>query len=201
MSTESASPVVPLKIVVLFGSMRRDRVGIRAVRFAERELRRLGHDVAVVDARDVDLPVLDRMYKEYSPGDAPAVLERLATLYRAADGFLVVTGEYNHGLQPGLKNLLDHFLEEYFFRPSAIVSYSSGGFGGVRAAVHLQAVLCELGMPSISSTFPISRIGDTLDEDGSARDERLPRRFGRFAGEFLWYAEALREARRRGTPG
>ena len=53
--------------------------------------------------------------------------------------FAIVSGEYNHGIPPGLKNLLDHFLEEYFFRPSAIVCYSAGQFGGVRAAMQLRA--------------------------------------------------------------
>ena len=44
-------------------------------------------------------------------------------MYRAADAF-VVSGEYNHSIPPALSNLLDHFLEEYFWRPSAIVCYS-----------------------------------------------------------------------------
>ena len=189
-----------LQLVMLFGSMRRDRQGIRVVRFAERELRARGHDVTLVDALELNLPLLDRMYKEYPKGEAPAVLERLATLYRAADAFVVVTGEYNHGLQPGLKNLLDHYLEEYFFRPSAIVSYSDGSFGGVRAAVHLQAVLCELGMPSISSTFPVPRVAQAFEEDGTPRDGKTSSRFARFAGELEWYAHALHAARERGTP-
>src|SRR3546814_18651840 len=73
----------------------------------------------------------------------------LATLYRRADGFLIVSAEYNHGIPPALKNLLDHFLEEYFWRPSAIACYSAGQFGGVRAAMQLRSTLAELGMPSI----------------------------------------------------
>jgi NAD(P)H-dependent FMN reductase len=55
-----------------------------------------------------------------------------------------------------MKNTLDYFLEEYFFKPSAIVSYSTGGFGGVNAAQHLRLIFAELGAPSISSSFAIS---------------------------------------------
>ena len=66
------------------------------------------------------------MYKEYEKGQAPEVLERLATRIRAADAFIIVSGEYNHSIPPALSNLLDHFLEEYFWRPSAIVCYSAG---------------------------------------------------------------------------
>jgi NAD(P)H-dependent FMN reductase len=189
-----------LRIVVIFGSMRSDRLGIRAARFVVRRLEERGHQITLVDALQEQLPLLDRMYKEYPKGEAPPALERLASLYRSADAFVIVTGEYIHGLQPGLSNLLDHFLEEYFFRPSAIVSYSKGQFAGVRATVHLQAVLCELGMPSISSLFPIPRIGEAFAEDGTPKDPKIEQRFGRFAAEFEWYAGAMREARRAGVP-
>ena len=189
-----------LKCVVLLGSVRSDRQGIKAARYIERALGARGHDVTLVDPMVVQLPLLDRMYKEYPKGTAPAVLEELATLYRAADAFIVVSGEYNHSIPPALSNLLDHFLEEYFFRPSAIVCYSSGAFGGVRAASQLQVMLCELGMPSISSVFPIPRIQDALAEDGTAKDPKVERRFERFAAELEWYAEALHEARKKGVP-
>ena len=120
---------------------------------------------------ELQLPLLDRMYKEYAPGDAPDVLEQIAALYRRADGFIVVSGEYNHGIPPALKNLLDHFLEEYFWRPSGIVCYSAGVFGGVRAAMQLRAMLCELGTPSIPSLLPIPRIQDAFDDDGRPLDQ------------------------------
>ena len=84
------------------------------------------------------------MYKEYEKGQAPEILERLATRIRAADAFIIVSGEYNHSIPPALSNLLDHFLEEYFWRPSAIVCYSAGAFGGVRAA--MQSARCSANL-------------------------------------------------------
>ena len=133
-------------------------------------------------------------------GDAPEPLERLAELYRNADGFLIVSGEYNHGIPPALKNLLDHFLEEYFWRPSGIVCYSAGGFGGVRAAMQLRMTLAELGMSSVPSLLPIPRIAEAIDEDGVAQQPFVGRSANRFLDEFLWYAAALAEARMGGTP-
>jgi NAD(P)H-dependent FMN reductase len=191
---------MPLRFAVLFGSVRSDRQGIRAARFVVEQLRQRGHEPTLVDALECRLPLLDRMYKEYPKGEAPAVLERLAALYRAVDGFVIVAGEYNHGIQPGLKNLLDHFLEEYFWRPSAIVCYSAGAYGGVRAAMQLRMTLAELGMPSIPSLFPIGKIGQALAEDGTAQDPGLERRVGRFVDELEWYANALKAARAGGTP-
>src|SRR5581483_11859809 len=126
------------------------------------------------------------------------MLEELASLYRAGDAFVVISGEYNHSIPPALSNLLDYFLEEYFWRPSAIVCYSSGAFGGVRAAMQLRAMLGELGMPSIPSLFPIPKIQTALDADGRSGDQRLEQRFDRFASELEWYAEALALRRRQG---
>jgi len=190
-----------MKFVVMAGSVRSDRQGIKAARFVERALRARGHEVNLVDPCALKLPLLDRMYKEYDKGTAPEVLEHLAMLYRAADGFVVVSGEYNHSVPPALSNLLDHFLEEYYFRPSAIVCYSTGQFGGVRAAMQLRAMLCELGMPSIPSLLPIPRVAEAVSASGEAQAAHLTARFDRFADEFEWYAGALASARRQhGVP-
>ena len=189
-----------LAIAVLMGSVRRDRMGSRAARLVIRELERRGHRVQLVDPLELQLPLLDRMYKEHPKGEAPEPLERLAALYREADGFLIVSGEYNHGIPPALKNLLDHFLEEYFWRPSGIVCYSAGGFGGVRAAMQLRMTLAELGMSSVPSLLPIPRIAEAIDEDGVAQQPIVDKSANRFLDEFLWYAGALAEARLGGTP-
>jgi NAD(P)H-dependent FMN reductase len=190
-----------LNLTLIFGSVRSERRGIRAVRYLERAFSDRGHAVSTIDPVEYRLPLLDRMYKEYPAGGAPELLEKLAAIYRAADAFVIVTGEYNHSIPPPLMNLLDHFLEEYFWRPSAIVCYSAGAFGGVRAAVHLRGPLCELGMPSIPSMLPIPRIQVAFGEDGTPSDpEGMGRRFNRFASELEWYAKALRTARKDGTP-
>jgi NAD(P)H-dependent FMN reductase len=189
-----------LRVPILYGSVREARQGIRAVRFVEAMLTRRGHVPAVVDAAEQRLPLLDRMYKEYPRGTAPAPLEALAELYRGADAFVIVSGEYNHGIPPALKNLLDHFLEEYFFRPSAIVCYSAGALGGVRAAMQLRMTLAELGMSSIPSILPVPHVQDAFDGSGVPNDRAWERRGERFFRELEWYAGALKAACAQGTP-
>lgn len=189
-----------LSIPVIYGSVRSERQGIRAARLLVARLAARGHNPTLVDPMERTLPLLDRMYKEHPKGQAPAVLEELATLYRGADGFLIVSGEYNHGIPPALKNLLDHFLEEYFWRPSAIACYSAGQFGGVRAAMQLRMSLAEMGMPSIPSLLPFPRIGQAVSEDGTLLVEGMERGLERFLAEFEWYARALKAARAAGTP-
>jgi len=189
-----------LHIAILYGSVREARAGIRVVRFLSSALRRRGHTTDIVDAAEQRLPLLDRMYKEYARGTAPAVLEELAQLYRKVDAFAIVSGEYNHGIPPALKNLLDHFLEEYFFRPSAIICYSAGQFGGVRAAMQLRMTLAELGMPSIPSLLPVPRVEEAFTVAGDPTDPAFEQRCERFFRELEWYAHALRGAHAEGLP-
>ena len=150
------------RILVFYGSYRSDRMGIRLAQFIVEGLRGRGDDVELIDAKAVGLPMLDRMYKEHPKGQAPAVLEELAGKIRGADGFVFITGEYNWGMQPGLKNLTDHFLEEWFWRPAAIASYSAGRLSGARAATAWHGTLSEMGMVVISSTIGVGPIAQTL---------------------------------------
>src|SRR5262249_29039108 len=174
------------RVLVLYGSYRSDRMGIRLANFVVEGLRARHEDVELIDAKAVGLPMLDRMYKEYKPGRAPAVLEELAGKIRAADGFVFITGEYNWGMQPGLKNLTDHFLEEWFWRPAAIESYSAGRFSGARAALAWHGTLSEMGMVVISSSIAVGPIAQTLSADGKAIGEggkALEMAFARFADD------------------
>ena len=185
----------PLKVVVFYGSVRSDRQGIKAARFFVRKCHDRGHEVSLIDPLEYQLPLLDKMYKEYEPGHAPESLQRMAELIIPADAYIVVSGEYNHTVPPALANLMDHFLEEYFWKPSAIVCYSAGTFGGVRASVALRSMLAEMGMSSIPSVFPIPAVQNAFNVDGAPRDEKFHSRAKKFLDEMEWYAYALRSAR------
>jgi len=141
------------------------------------------------------LPFLDLMYKEYEAGKAPEAMHKVGEILEAADGFVVVSAEYNHSVPAALKNLLDHFQSEYLYKPSAIVTYSAGPFGGVRALINLRAILAELGTPSIPSAFPVSQVGKAFDEDGNATEPAYDDRVIKFLDEYEWYANALKRAR------
>jgi NAD(P)H-dependent FMN reductase len=191
------------RILVFYGSYRSDRMGIRLAHFVVEGFRARGDDVALIDAKAVGLPMLDRMYKEYPKGGAPEVLETLAGEIRNADGFVFITGEYNWGVQPGLKNLTDHFLEEWFWRPAAIASYSAGRFAGARAATAWHGTLSEMGMVVVSSTISAGPIAQSLSVDSKPIGEggkALERAFPRFADDLAWWVEAAKAQRAKKQP-
>jgi NAD(P)H-dependent FMN reductase len=191
------------RVLVFYGSYRSNRMGIRLANYVVAGLQARGGDVELIDAKAVGLPMLDRMYKEYPRGEVPEALEQLAAKIRAADAFVFVTGEYNWGMQPGLKNLTDHFLEEWFWRPAAIASYSAGRFAGARSAVMWHGTLSEMGMVVISSALAVGQIGEAVTADGTstgAAGEALDRAFPRFADDLFWWSEAAKAQRERKAP-
>ncbi len=184
-----------LNIVVFYGSVRSARQGIKAARFIVNKCRERGHDVSLIDPIEYPLPLLDKMYKEYKRGEAPETLQKMADLVISADAYIVVSGEYNHSVPPALANLMDYFLDEYFYKPSAIVCYSAGSFGGVRASIALRSILAEMGASSIPSVFPIPKVQDAFDDSGRAKVAFYDQRVGKFVEELEWYATALKDAR------
>jgi NAD(P)H-dependent FMN reductase len=191
------------QILVFYGSYRRDRAGIRLAKYIVAGLLSRSDSAELIDAKAVGLPILDRMYKEYAPGTAPPAMEELAAKIKAADAFVFVTGEYNWGMQPGLKNLTDHFLEEWFWRPAAIASYSAGRLSGARASLIWHGTLSEMGMIVVSSTLAVGPISDALDAEGmpiGTGGVALQKLFPRFADDLAWWTEAAKAQRLRKAP-
>ena len=191
------------RILVLYGSYRSDRMGIRLADFIVAGLKARGADAELLDAKAIGLPMLDRMFKEYPKGSAPEALETLAAKICAADGFVFVTGEYNWGVQPGLKNLTDHFLEEWFWRPAAVASYSAGRIAGARSSFVWHGTLSEMGMVVISSSLTVGPIAQALSTAGRPIGEAgqlLERAFVRFADDLAWWIEAAKAQRARKAP-
>lgn len=193
-------------VAVLLGSVRSERMGDRAAKWAMAQLEARGHEAVLVDAAKLKLPLLDKMWKEIKK-DPPAkykklheTLAELAKLYARVDGFCVVSAEYNHSIPPALTNLIDYFLEEYFFRPSAIVCYSATPFGGVRAAMQLRTLLAEVGMSSIPSVQSVPSIESALSVEGIALTQELAEKSGAFFDEFDWYMRAMKAERVKGIP-
>jgi NAD(P)H-dependent FMN reductase len=194
---------MPHRILVFYGSYRTQRVGIRMANYVVASLSQRGNDVELIDAREVGLPILDHMYKEHPPGTAPAAMEALASKIKSADAFVFVAGEYNWGVQPGLKNLTDHFLEEWFWRPAAIVSYSAQRTGAARSNYSWHATLSEMGMVVISSTITIGPVAEALDSNGKPTGPSgayLEKAFPRFADDLAWWTDAAMAQRAKAKP-
>jgi NAD(P)H-dependent FMN reductase len=131
------------RIAIVTGSVRPGRHSLNVANWVKIEAdKRDDAEYEVVDIADHDLPVWDeaapprlRRYEKQATKEWAATIERF-------DGFVFVTGEYNHSITGALKNALDHLNTEFHNKAAGFVSY--GSMGGARAVEHLRGVLSEL---------------------------------------------------------
>ena len=82
-----------------------------------------GIDAALIDPVEIDLPHPFKPHFAFAKGKAPEAMERLANEIESADGYVMVSPEYNHMMSPVLSDLLNHFGSSLFsYKPSAIVT-------------------------------------------------------------------------------
>lgn len=188
-----------MKVALVLGTVRTERLGIRAAIFLQKKLQQRGHEVSFIDPVEANLPFLDKRYSDYAAGTAPQNIEKIAAIFRDADAFVLVSAEYNHTIPPALSNIIDHFFAEFAYKPSAIACYSNGSFGGARVALHLENMLSSLFAPCVAQ-LSIPQIDKAFDAQGNALDAAYDKRADRFIGELEWYSNALALARKNGLP-
>lgn len=202
-----------MKLLVFLGTVR-DSTPPRPARLGERvskacieclKSRYAEHDVELVDALDYPLDSVFKPHFAYPKGRAPAALNALAEKIQASDGFIMISPEYNHSMSPALANLLNHFGSSLFaYKPSAIVTYSAGQWGGMRAAVGMRTFLSELGCLSVSAMIHVPKAQEVFAEDGTVQEGEDESAwfdyFSRTFNQLVWWAEATRQQRAQVDP-
>ncbi len=155
------------KILILTGSNRPGRFNIQPAQWIAKEAQKHADiEVELVDLQEVALPFLDEpqspMQRQYEHAHTKEWSARIAE----ADGFILVTPEYNHSFSPILKNALDYLYHEWNHKPVSFVSYGSLA-GGSRAVEHLRGVAGELKMYDLREQIMFPNYWDHLDVNGS----------------------------------
>jgi len=168
----------------------------RVAAYVVSKLEEKKHHVTVLDPAVLKLPMLEKPHHHYRPGETPPEnLVKLNAVIAAADGFILVSAEYNHTIPPALTNTMNHFGQGvYAGKPSGLVTYSMGPWGGQHAAIALRAFTAELGCLSTSNIFGIPSVMKTVSEDGRA-DPTVDNNWARFITGFEWHAQAMRAHR------
>jgi NAD(P)H-dependent FMN reductase len=201
-----------IEILVFLGSVRIStpprpaRLGERLARFCTEELVSRGHRVNLVDPMEIRLDPVFKPHFSYQKGKAPEGLESLAQSIVAADAFVMISPEYNHSMSPALAHFLNHFGSSLFsFKPSAIVTYSAGQWGGARAAVAMRTFLSELGCLPVSAMIQVPKADDVFTEEGNLgedADEDGWRKYcGRAWAQLEWWGEAAKKQHALIDPG
>lgn len=208
-----------VKLLVFLGSVRNStpprpaRLGERVALACVHWLQQTGHgslpgqtlEVELIDPLDYPLEPVFKPHFAWTPGRAPQPLQTLADKIASADGYVMVSPEYNHSMSPALANLLNHFGSSLFsYKPSAIVTYSAGQWGGARAAVNMRTFLAELGCLPVSAMVHVANAREVFTDDGQLQPQQnltdWQTYLGRTLGQLVWWAQAAQAQRRQQNP-
>jgi NAD(P)H-dependent FMN reductase len=169
------------RIAVIVGSTREGRQGEAVAGwFAEVAEQRDDVCVELVDLADYDFPA------RY-PEAATEEMNRFTAAVDRADGFVVVTPEYNRGIPASLKQAIDFAYDEWHAKPVGIVSYGCRS-RGFHAATALRVVFTELHVHTVRDEVAMDLMED---EPGPAQEPAATR----MLDQVVWWSEALRAAR------
>lgn len=179
---------------VFLGSIRPGRIGEKVSEWITAELKKRGHKVHIIDpAKYKELQTL-QIPNHYNPKPSEE-MKQIHEWLTEADGFILLTPEYNHSFSGTIKNALDNFMPEYEKKPFGIASYSISPFGGVRANEALRIVVSELKGVSTPIPLMISSVQDVFDEKGNLKDTQYNDRLKGFLENYEWYLKALKKGR------
>jgi len=187
------------KIAIVLGTTREGRLGERIGIWAL-ELANARRDATyeLVDLRDHPLPFFDSAQSPaFAPLETPAA-KRWSERMAAFDGYVFVTGEYNHSISGVLKNAIDHLYPELQRKPATFIGY--GGAGGVRAVEHLRLILAELQVATLRFAVHVGRselIGIMRDQKSLSDFPDTVTALTAALDELGWWTRTLQDGRAR----
>ncbi|XP_052762764.1 uncharacterized protein LOC128205278 isoform X1 [Mya arenaria] len=187
-----------LKLVIFLGTTREGRLGERVAKFVRNSLEKKGkYEITMMDPAEMEFSMLKKplhFYKDRS--QAPKWLSEANEKILTADALLLISCEYNHCIPPALSNMVDHFPGSSFaWKPSGLITYSPGIYGGMRAAMQLRALTGELGCISVSNIFGIPEVHKAIDENGTALNSHMDSGLEKLMKQLDWTATAFKNMR------
>ncbi|HEX8932297.1 MAG TPA: NAD(P)H-dependent oxidoreductase [Patescibacteria group bacterium] len=190
-----------MKILVIIGTTRKNRFSEKPARWIFEEAKKINDfEVELVDLRDYPLPFYEEALSPRAINDKyeNEIVKKWAQKIGEADGYIIVSGEYNHSYPAVLKNALDYIYFEWNKKPVAFVSY--GVMAGARAVELLRLVALELQMVPIHPVIhiPFSIMLEAREqniEQESKLFESLNTQKETLLKELIWWVKTLKVAR------
>jgi NAD(P)H-dependent FMN reductase len=143
------------QLLVVIASTRPGRAGLPiGTWFAEHAEAHGAFTVQVADLKELALPLMDEPEHPRLGRYAHQHTRDWSAMVAAADAFVFVTPEYNHGFTAPLKNAIDYLHAEWAYKAASFVSYG-GVAAGTRALQMLKPVVTVLRMTTTQETVNI----------------------------------------------
>jgi len=190
-----------VSILAFAGSAREQSFNKKLVAIAAGGAVSAGADVTAIDLRDYSMPIMDQDLEERE--GLPEHARKIKQLMKASDGFLIAAPEYNSGITPLLKNVIDWAsraetddeppLAAYRNKVAAIMSASPGGFGGLRGLVQVRSILGNIGVTVLPEQVAVAQAHEAFTSDGSLKDGRKHQQVAALGSRLVRVAGLLRD--------
>lgn len=146
---------------------------------------------------EVETEVIDpqNFYFPHDGNDPEGKDHRYTEVTARADGFFIVSPEYNHSFPGSLKRMLDSELENYIHKPVAIAGVSKTPWGGIRMIEALLSPLREMGMVATFDDMQFPKIQELFNEKGQLQNEAYREYIKTAWTELIWMAKTLKHGR------
>ncbi|MEK7066373.1 MAG: NAD(P)H-dependent oxidoreductase [Patescibacteria group bacterium] len=188
-----------LNIKIIIASVREGRFGDKPTKWIADIAKDIDDfSVELLDLKDYPLPIFS---EAVSPADvqgayANPLVNPWAEKIASADGFVIVTPEYNHGYPSSLKNNMDYLYKEWNKKPIAFVGY--GTTGGAFSVGQIRQVAIELQMAPVRTAVHIASPWSLIEKDGALKSgafDKYANNARKMLEQLEWWAKALKDAR------
>lgn len=187
-----------LNIPIVLGSVRDGRKSEAPARYILEKVKALGHASQLVDFKEISLPFYNETklpIEFFKFGYPNENAQKWSDIARAADAFVVVSPEYNHGYPAVLKNALDWGYSEFGRKPFGLVGVSNGAVSGARMIENLRPIIQNFNAMSIRETVMIGPIEKYFGDDGKLLNPELDKKIDGLLASLEWWAETLKAGR------
>jgi NAD(P)H-dependent FMN reductase len=158
-----------LKIAVIAGTVRPGRLSIHAAKMVFE----VGQSRGDIDVVFVDP---EQLAFQKDGNNQELKIPEYSKITAEADGFFIVTPEYNHSFPGSLKRMLDSEFNNYKHKPVGLAGVSDGQWGGVRAIESLVPTLRKMGFVLLQKDVQFPKVEELFDENGKLLDEKYTER-------------------------
>ena len=166
-------------LLAFAGSARKASFNKRLIKIAVRGAEAAGAKVTLIDLKDFPLPLFNQDDEEEK--GYPENVGKLKALFKAHDGLLISSPEYNSSISGLLKNTIDWIsrreegekpLEYFTGKVVSLMSASPGALGGLRGLVHVRSILGNIGVIVLPDQVAVPKADEAFDEKGNLKDAR-----------------------------
>ncbi|MBS1724355.1 MAG: NAD(P)H-dependent oxidoreductase [Armatimonadetes bacterium] len=169
----------PLTVFGIAGTAREGSYNRKLLAVAMRKVAERGHAPNLWDVREKRIPMFEHDLEE-ERGAFPEIVKALRADIKAADAVVLASPEYNAGVTPTLKSIIDWASrtdpetkepQVWAGKVVLVIGASPGLFGASRVQIALRQTLAHVAAIQLPESLTLSKAHESFDDNGELTAE------------------------------